>query len=252
MVKAAVDTYSPFDTGLKSTVRRNMVLIAAKLGLRLERLEDTSRFVADGSAKITDLYEKAVSIPGMVSLKRGQIMYYMALSTAHLGGDILEIGSWQGRSTLFLAQACKDSETGSVHAVDTFKGNPGNESLYVVGKADRSDLLPNFLQNMKAAGVADRVTPHAMSSVEARSEIKAINPSFRLIYIDGEHTYDAVKADLHGYADLLQVGGLLLFDDYSISFPGVVKAIDEHIAENPGRYGRRIQDDNLLVLRRIS
>ena len=71
-----------------------------------------------------------------------------------------------------------------------------------------------------------------------------------MMYIDGEHSYDAVKDELARYADLLSPGGLLTFDDYSARYPGVAQAIHEHLAEAGDRYVTPVQDDNFLVIRR--
>jgi predicted O-methyltransferase YrrM len=249
-MRSPVDTASPFDGPWKARARRWVTGGAAKVGVRVEKLEDTATFVDDGGSRLPDLYAKAVRIPGMVTLRRGASMYYMAL--AGPPGDVVEIGSWQGRSTLFLAQACDDADNGVVHAVDTFFGNPGNEAAYVVGAADRSDLESNFRRNMATAGLAHRVRVYATSSANAAADVaRAATGGARLVYIDGEHTYEAVRADLAAYADLLVPGGLLLFDDYSRGFAGVVRAVDEHVDGHPGRYARRVQDDNLLVLRRL-
>ena len=49
-------------------------------------------------------------------------------------------------------------------------------------------------------------------------------------YIDGDHTYEAVKADLHAYWRLLKTGGLLAGDDYGLAGwweDGVTRAVDE-------------------------
>jgi hypothetical protein len=70
------------------------------------------------------------------------------------------------------------------------------------------------------------------------------------MYIDGEHSYDAVKEELELYAPLLSPGGLLTFDDYSSRYPGVADAIHEHLAAVGDDYVRPVQDDNFLVIRR--
>lgn len=251
-MRAAVETSSPFDRSTaKRLIRATIAKTAQRFGYRVEKLPDLGRMMDDGSSTMPDLHAKAVGIPGMINLRRGTSMYYMALGTAAIEDDIIEIGSWQGRSTVFLAQACADAGVGVVHAIDTFKGNPGHEKNYAVGADRLSKLEQNFRANIAAAGLSDRVRVHAKASADAIGDVRTTTAGARLIYIDGEHTYEAVRSDLANYADLLRPGGLLLFDDYSRGFP-VVKAVEEHIAAHPGRYARRVQDDNLLVLRRIS
>lgn len=222
---------------------------AKRFGFRLERLEDTANFIDDNSTKSPEILRQFDRIPGMISHRRG-LYYYLLAYGCSVPGDIVEIGSWQGRSTAFLAQACEDTDNGVVHAIDTFKGNPGNEQAYRVGEADLSDLESNFRRNMADAGLAHRVVVHAKTSVEAAREVRAHVGVARLICIDAEHTYMAVKADLEQYADLLAPGGLFVFDDYSRSFPGVAQAIREHVTAHSRRYARPFQDSNLLVVQR--
>jgi predicted O-methyltransferase YrrM len=237
------------DTPRKAKVRRVVTMLAAQAGLRVEKLEDDATFVPGRSIWTTDLQRKFAGVPGMITLRRGMYLYWLALAQS-IPGDVVELGSWQGRSTIALAQACADADNGMVHAVDTFRGNPGNTSMYVVGADDLSDLESNFRRNIARAGLTDRVTAHAMTSAEAAPAVAAAAPAVRFIYIDAEHTYDAVRQDLANYAELLAPGGLLTFDDYSKTFDGVVRAVHEHLDAHPDRYTLPVQDNNFLVLRR--
>jgi cephalosporin hydroxylase len=138
-----------------------------------------------------------------------------------------------------------------VHAIDSFGGNPGNEAAYRVGGADDlSNLEANFLANIARAGLSHRVVLHAKASAAAAEEVRAQVDRARILCIDAEHTYEAVRLELDQYADLLAPGGLLVFDDYSTSFTGVARAVREHLDDHPGRYARPLQDRNLLVVKR--
>jgi predicted O-methyltransferase YrrM len=53
------------------------------------------------------------------------------------------------------------------------------------------------------------------------------NIKFDLIHIDAEHEYSAVKNDIENYWNLLNEDGVMICDDYSSNWPGVVKAVDE-------------------------
>lgn len=170
---------------------------------------------------IDALAQQWEEIPGMISPARGVHHYLLAYAQSTLG-DIIEVGSWQGRNTCFLAAACRDSQNGVVHAIDHFKGNPGSRDAYVVGAPDLSDLESNFRRNVRRAGLDDWVVLHA---VDART-VKIQGP-VRMLFVDAEHTYEALKADLAQFAPLVTSGGLVAFDDYSTSFPGVVAAVDE-------------------------
>jgi predicted O-methyltransferase YrrM len=230
-------------------LRKVVVAAAGAAGLTVEKRMDDETFVHGHSARTTDLLHRVAVTPGMITLRRAMYLYWLSYAGS-VTGDIVEIGSWQGRSTIALAQGCEDSDNGVVHAVDTFQGNPGNESMYVVGAADRSDLEPNFHRNIAAAGLTERVKTYAMTSADAASPVAETANGIRMMYIDGEHSYDAVKDELARYADLLLPGGLLTFDDYSTRYPGVAQAIHEHLADTGDRYVTPVQDDNFLVVRR--
>ena len=63
-------------------------------------------------------------------------------------------------------------------------------------------------------------------------------------WIDGDHTYEAVKADLKRFSRLVKPGGCLAGDDYVLGWwgNGVIRAVDEFVAEGHGtlqRFGRQ-------------
>ncbi len=104
---------------------------------------------------LEDLSKISRSIPGMISPRSGQFLYTMCYMQQLLG-DVVEIGSWQGRSTSFLARAVGNSGNGKFYAIDHFKGNVGKEHYFVVEQQDLSDLKENFLSNMERIGLKTR------------------------------------------------------------------------------------------------
>lgn len=248
-MRAPVADTNVFDSPVKAHLRRFVVGGLGRFGITLAKLEDSTGYVQDDSTKLPEMLAEYLSIPGMLPPHRCFHLYLMALSCS-VRGDIVEIGSWQGRSTAFLARACADADNGVVHAVDTFRGNPGTEHLYAVDGALDS-LEANFRRNIARVGLQDRVVTHAATSAEAAPSVRERTEGVRLIFIDGEHTFDAVANDLALYADLLLPGGLLVFDDYAPHFPGDVRAVQEHVDAHPGRYGRPFQQENTLVLPRV-
>lgn len=68
--------------------------------------------------KILQKLFQTKSIPGMITRAEGELLFY--LTTFSEGkGDILEIGSWLGRSSTYLAKGCKISGRGKLHYIDT-------------------------------------------------------------------------------------------------------------------------------------
>ena len=165
--------------------------------------------------------------------------YWLLAYAQSLSGDIIEVGSWQGRNTCFLAAACRDSNNGMVHAIDHFRGNPGKPGAYVIGEPDLSDLERNFRENVRRAGLDDWIYLHAADSRSVQ-----VNTRARMLFIDAEHTYEAVLADLEKFGPLVASGGIVAFDDFTSDAPGVVRAVDEWLANadalTPVTFGRTL------------
>lgn len=214
--------------------------LAARAGVRFERLEDMSTLVRDTSTTVPHMLSRFATIPGMISVQDAMFLYVFAYA-AGAEGDIVEIGSWQGRSTAFLAQACEDIGSGTVHALDWFGGNPGKEHLFAVpGGVERA-----LRANLERVGLAHRVVVHADRSEHISRDVFG---SLRMLFIDAEHTHEAVTLDLE-YAALLAPGGLLVLHDYTNAYPGVVSAAKAHFAK--GGFSRPFQRRGLLIARRL-
>ena len=166
------------------------------------------------------------AVPGMMAREAGPMLFMLA-ATQRLSGDIVEIGSWQGRSTIFLASGAKASHNGKVFAVDHFLGNPGKEKLYRVSREDLSDLATNFKRNVEAFGVSEYVELLAVDSAIAARALSARAVRVRLLFVDGNHEYEAVRSDFEAFRGVLLPRALIAFDDYSASFPGVTRCVQE-------------------------
>ena len=71
----------------------------------------------------------------MIDSRAGEELFSLAYMQA-LKGNVVEVGSFQGKSTFFLGNAVKMSGNGKMYAIDHFKGNKGKEQFYVVSKDD--------------------------------------------------------------------------------------------------------------------
>jgi MMP 1-O-methyltransferase len=199
------------------------------------------RFVDDGSTRLGELDDRMGRIPGMLGAGAGRLLYLLAYAATN--GDVVEIGSWQGQSTAFLAQACEDTNNGVVHAIDTFQGNPGKEHFYTIAGGGTAEAA--FRRNIAAAGLEHRVHVYPMRSREAHNKIDV---PLRMLFIDGEHTYHAVTDDL-AFASLVVPDGIIAFDDYDAErCPGVVQAVQDFLGR--GGWGKPIQAFGMLVCRR--
>ena len=185
----------------------------------------------------------ALSIPGMISTDSGKYLYSLCYMQEAIG-DVVEIGSWQGRSASFLARAVADSENGYFFAVDHFKGNVGKEGLYFSNSDGATDLETVFSSNMERIGLQDSVNLLSMDNGQAAEFLEG--KKVRFLFIDGDHTKSGVEKDIELFFPLLVKGGIVVFDDFSKDFPGLIEAISDLLAERT--FSRMMSYRNTLVL----
>lgn len=124
---------------------------------------------------------------------------------------VIEIGSWLGSSTRTFAEIANEK----VYAIDTWRGSQEHK------KDPRLPYLyQQFLSNIKYAGLAYKVVPVRMNSLEAAA---ALNVKADLIYIDASHDVANVFSDIVAWADHLNPEGILCGDDWD--WPNVKQAV---------------------------
>ncbi len=133
--------------------------------------------------------------------------------------QIVEIGSFRGRSTIVLALGAGDGV--EVVAIDPHLGGDRGpreiEARPQLGEADHEA----FLANLKRAGVAGRVRHVRRFSQDALGEVAGETD---LLYVDGAHRFVPARADLRSWGARVPVGGRLLVHD-SFSSVGVTLAL---------------------------
>ena len=175
------------------------------------------------------------------------MLYLLALLSGK-EGDIIEIGSWLGRSTVQLAKACEISGNGRVHAIDTFRGNPGKEHIYKKPLRDGETIFERFNKNISSIGLKKFVVVHRGSSEEVRKKIGKVKA--KLIFIDACHEYEAVKKDIQLWEGFLMKGGYIALHDFSRGSEGCIKAVQEEIL-NSKNYKSVVIVDSLIVAEKI-
>lgn len=158
---------------------------------------------------------------------------------------VLEIGSWEGRSTVFLL---RHLPLAHVTAVDTWAGSREH-----VGDPRIARIEELFDANV--ARYATRLTKVKSSSAQFFRGYGA-SPPFDLVYIDGSHFADDVRVDAEGGFDVLAAGGILIFDDYVWGHANDPRtkpaaAINEFLRINRGRY-RILRVTTQLILKKIA
>ena len=154
------------------------------------------------------------SVRGFLPEHEGRQLYEWAHQAAPIG-PLLEIGSYCGKSTIWLGQAAK--EYGAVvFALDHHRGSeehqPGesHHDEALVNATGQFDSFGEFRRNIAAAGLEDTVVP-----IVASSEI--VGPHWQgglgMVFIDGGHSLDAALTDYRAWAPHLLPGGILAIHD---------------------------------------
>ncbi len=140
-------------------------------------------------------------IDGWFGPHEGRLLYRLA-ADADPAGVIVEIGSWQGRSTIWLAAGALAGKGAHVVAIDPHVGT----GLRAPGTSTE-DLLR---ANLERAGVARNV-----ELVVTTSEIAVSNWSrpISLLWIDGDHEYDSVARDLELWEPHLRPDAVVALHD---------------------------------------
>ncbi len=151
-------------------------------------------------------------------------------------GILVEIGSAWGGSACLLSQASKEASGNKVYCVDPWSDSAKDIETYW-NKESLGDGKPftsnsfygKFLANVRENGAPEQIEPIRGKSVEAA---KKWSQPIQLLFIDGDHAYEAVKADIEAWEPFLAKGGTIAFHDYDLSVFsvfGVVQAVDELI-----------------------
>jgi predicted O-methyltransferase YrrM len=128
------------------------------------------------------------------------------------GANIVEIGSFKGRSTCCLGFGCRGGSK-RIFAIDSFNGNDWDFP-------DR-DFLKDFQGNIDRCGLADLVEPTVGLSTEIA---KKWNKPIHMLFVDGSHRYQDVLDDFAGFFPFVVDGGLVAFHDVVESWAEVYEA----------------------------
>jgi hypothetical protein len=123
-------------------------------------------------------------------------------------GQIVEIGSYRGRSAIVLARAADSAVT--VIAIDPHAGNDRGPQQ-IDGTADEGESDHEaFTANLAQAGVADRVRHVRLPSSGAHG---AVAGEVALLYVDGAHRYGPARDDIRDWGARVAAGGTMLIHD---------------------------------------
>ena len=179
----------------------------------------------------------AVAVDGWLNERQGEALFDAAASCSGRGA-IVEIGSWKGRSTIWLAHGARVAGQ-RVFAVDPHANSHEDRS---------ARTLDEFRANLRRAGVDDVVTALVMTSHEAAVQV---NGGVEVLFLDGDHTDAGAAKDAETWLPRLVDGAVVLMHDVATaSYTGPRRVFRHRICWNSGYAGvRRV--GSMGVARRV-
>lgn len=165
------------------------------------------------------LDKKIAGISGFLRQDEAHLLCRLA-SVSGSNGVIVEIGSWEGKSTVCLGIGSLIGTKNRIYAIDPHTGS--SEHKKEMGEVN---TLIHFKKNILKAGVAKLVTPLVMTSHNAVTKVKE---PVNLLFIDGAHDQLSVKQDFLDWFPKVVDGGIVAFHD-TISWPGPRKVVADYV-----------------------
>lgn len=150
---------------------------------------------------------------------RGAVKYFGT------GSTFVEVGSWRGRSSVYMGvEIVNSGKQIDLVCVDTWEGSVEHQGWDIL---EDDGLWKDFQKNIEPLkGV---ITPFRMTSLDGAMEFK--DESLEFVFIDASHDYQSVKEDIEAWYPKVKLGGILSGHDYEY-FEGVKKAVDERFGKD--------------------
>jgi hypothetical protein len=200
--------------------------------------------------ELAALIRYADLIPGMCDDDKFRAL--LEIARYAVKGDIVEIGSWWGKSAFILARLAQCFDIGKLLCVDPWKNEllVQGEKMVDSGSAqvDADEALTVFQIGLTPFN-SNHINYLRMISVDAAKYYKdnqsisteafgmtEYSGRISILHIDGNHAYEAVKADIGSWEGFVSEGGWIIFDDYIWPYgDGPKKVGDEFLEDNRSR-----------------
>lgn len=179
-------------------------------------------------------------IPGWLSDLEACQLYELA-QRATLA---VELGSWQGKSSVIIAGGLSEKPDARLFCVDPFgkDENAEYQRLYY-------DPLLETMERAQEQAFADHIRQAGLSSIVqvvrgySFDVVRTWTTPIDLLFIDANHEYEAVRRDFEQWTPFLGVGGVVALHDVSSAWPGPIRVRDEML--QPPVFGPFFQVDSL-------
>lgn len=174
---------------------------------------------------VQTMVELAQGIEGYLTPREARFLCLLAV-VATTSGDVLEIGSYKGKSTVVLAKSVRFAGGDGIVAVDPLSLPSSTDP----NMRDKCALPEQFRKTLVEHDVDSIVEFHQMCSHELG---RMWDRPLRLLWIDGDHTYPGAKADFQTFRRFLNPGAIVAFHDVLHGFDGPVRVFcDELLFSN--------------------
>jgi MMP 1-O-methyltransferase len=155
------------------------------------------------------------TVKGFLDPIEGEALYEYAKQYVR-NDPCLEIGSYCGKSSVYLGSAVKENGQ-KLYSIDHHKGSeeqqPGEEyfdSDLINAEGNGIDTLPFFLETIEKSKLDNFVIPIVSTSEEAYQDFTL---NFDMVFIDGGHSEKAAQKDYELWSQRITKGGLLAIHD---------------------------------------
>lgn len=190
-----------------------------------------------GQSPIENDIQKIMSIEGSVSKTEVRLLYTYAKNIKE--SCIVEIGSARGRSTAALALGSLAGSKVPVYAIE-----PHEEFIGVKGGKFGPQDRVEFFKNMLHVGCVEIVR---LINLRSQEVAQGWTQSIGFLWIDGDHSYEAVKHDSEAFGAFLVPGGFVALHDSKLEGPA--RVIAEAIASERYLRVRKVGQITLLKLK---
>jgi len=154
--------------------------------------------------EIKEIKKIVNKVEGSLYDREGQFLY-SAAKNCKGRGLIVEIGSWKGKSTIWLARGSKAGNKVKICAIDPHTGCIEHRERNI-----KVWTFEEFRENIRNAKVDDIIVPMVKTSKEAAQDFKE---PVEFVFVDGDHKYELVKLDFELWFPKLVKGGIMAFHD---------------------------------------
>lgn len=158
---------------------------------------------------IEQYYKDEIFVPSWFSFPQ---LYSSVVANYPSGSHFVEVGSWKGCSSSYMAVEIHNSgKTIKFDCVDTWNGTVNDPIHDADPDVANKTLFEKFMANTDR--VKEYINPVRMDSIEAAAQYE--DDSLEFVFIDADHTYEAVKKDVLAWLPKVKSGGILAGHDYA-------------------------------------